>query len=558
MMYSAKDILESLKTRSAGSRWGIGVAAWYLKGLPHELWQKESDDPTTRLTYCDEAMADVEYITKSIKDGPDITPGAVLEYDCVLTSRRRDRDGDILEPKGMDIDERMPLLWQHIQTSPIGKHVKVLEQSDSVVRCKFAIADTELGRDAATLVRFGALRKSHGFKPIEFRPAEVAKAADGRETVRGWHVLKGAVMEGSLVSIPSNLDGNIYAVYEKEFDGLCTAFSRGQLQNEHVKAWAKSLYDRRPTIVAGFGTNSDRLQDRYFFNELAERWQDRVTKKFVSAAEVGVQTATAAPAEDKMGKPGETKGESKVGVMADTGGGAAMDNRRCTACGGRLDQTDTCQQCGQIQPKEPSDEQKAFGIKRLAGTGFIPGSWEATEMVLQSQVKSYLTEKGASNLDGAAIFVHSTFADKCVVCVFSGPDGENKTYEMKWSAAESGPKFFGQPVAIDNPAAVDRFYADLAAKCSGKANSAASSAASVDDDDEDEDEQAKKKDESAAKSAGDVDLEAQARALIAKSFQALGDEGQRAIKALEMVAKAADVLKQQRDAEEMQQLLGDL
>lgn len=262
-----EELLADIRERKAASAFGIGVASVYVSAMgscldgaglcPLEVfklasadrWQKELADASGRLVYSDESTTVFE---KSVREGGDIAAGAVLEYDCILSSKRQDRDRDIVEQKGgLELDPRQPALWQHIQLSPIGKMVRMLEQTDTYTKCRYAIADTALGRDAATLVKFGALRKSIGFKPSEFSPLEIVKNAEGRDVVRGWHIKKAIGLEGSLVSIPANADANILATYAKEFDGVATAFSRDALKEPSVKHWAKGLYDRRPVQVPG-------------------------------------------------------------------------------------------------------------------------------------------------------------------------------------------------------------------------------------------------------------------------------------------------------------------
>lgn len=268
------ELLESIRTRKAAhigaSAYGISVASAYLSAMAPcltggdlcptklfklasgDLWAKELADAAERMTFCSAAMADPDLLSKSVREGTGIASGAVLEYDCILSSKNKDRDGDIIEQKGgLDIDLKMPLLWQHIQVSPIGKHVALLDQDEFTTKSRFAIADTELGRDAAVLVKFGALRKSHGFKPGEFAPLEIVKGGDGRDVVKGWHIKKAKCMEGSLVSIPANPDTAILQTYEKEFDGIATAHSRGLLKNALVKHWAKGVFDARPVQSSG-------------------------------------------------------------------------------------------------------------------------------------------------------------------------------------------------------------------------------------------------------------------------------------------------------------------
>ncbi len=133
--------------------------------------------------------------------------GIVLTFDAVVTSKRRDRDGDVLEPAGARIDPCCPLLWQHDPTRPIGRLLDVTRQDEQAVEARFAIADTPLGREAAKLVRFGSLRISHGFQPTKFEPLDEGGEADPFD--QGWHVLEYDVLEVSLVSIPSNVDAVI-------------------------------------------------------------------------------------------------------------------------------------------------------------------------------------------------------------------------------------------------------------------------------------------------------------------------------------------------------------
>lgn len=267
MAMEMQDLLDSLDGRDL--IYGISTAAKHIGGIapclsgsgscPKDvfgladaaLWTKELEESVNRLVYAIEKMHQNDVIEKSIRDGSGIQSGAVLEYDCVLSARAKDLDGDVLWQKGgMEIDPKMPLLWQHIRLQPIGKHLKVLDQDEDVTKASFAIADIPLGRDAAVLLKFGALRKSHGFIPREFRPNSVKKV-DGKTIVTGWDVLKSYCVEGSLVSVPANPRADILKVYAKEFDGVCTAHSRGMLKSPAVVAWSKSVFDSRPSMELG-------------------------------------------------------------------------------------------------------------------------------------------------------------------------------------------------------------------------------------------------------------------------------------------------------------------
>ena len=123
------------------------------------------------------------------------TPGSILDFEAVISTSKRDRDFDTLLASGGEIDERAALLWQHNPDKPIGRLVRVTEQNDKRVCGHFAIADTALGRDAKTLIEFGALRISHGFKPIKAEPHK-----DGMgHVISAWKCL-----EISVVSVPAN------------------------------------------------------------------------------------------------------------------------------------------------------------------------------------------------------------------------------------------------------------------------------------------------------------------------------------------------------------------
>lgn len=165
-----------------------------------------------------------------------LTDGAVMEFDCVVTSKSRDRDGDILEPAGAIIDPKMPLLWQHSPWEPIGKFLAILNRNEEIVKIRCMIANTELGRDAAMLVKAGCLRISHGFAPIEYQPL---KDDNGRD-MGGWHITKYAMMEVSLVSIPSNVDAEI------------SAWNSGKFHHPLTKSWANFLAANRKKSVSGF------------------------------------------------------------------------------------------------------------------------------------------------------------------------------------------------------------------------------------------------------------------------------------------------------------------
>lgn len=176
-------------------------------------------------------------------DGPkEVADGAIMQFQNVLTSKSQDRDGDILDPMGANIDPKSPLLWQHMPMMPCGKLVKTLAINEQMVATECAIAGTSLGHDAALLVEFGGLRISHGFVPVDY---DQRKDANGN-SLPGWDIKRYNVLEVSLVSIPSNPDAVI------------TAFSKGKLASPFAKSWGEALYKKRPAM--GKGVNVDSLK----------------------------------------------------------------------------------------------------------------------------------------------------------------------------------------------------------------------------------------------------------------------------------------------------------
>lgn len=244
-----QDLLTSVRARSGRSR--LLTADRYFREMencfgggacPAQLfesastgdWRRALKEAESRLVWCDRAGS-VDTVAASEQQTAARVPTAALEFDAVITTTRRDRDRDVMESSGADVDPQAVLLWQHVPLLPIGRLVEVIEQTSSLVKARLAIADTALGRDAATLAAFGALRISHGFQPLDFEalPDE------------GWHFKKFEILEISLVSVPSNRDAVI------------TALGRDKLHSTFIKQWATALHRSRPVLGRGTKFDSD-------------------------------------------------------------------------------------------------------------------------------------------------------------------------------------------------------------------------------------------------------------------------------------------------------------
>lgn len=488
---TTEEFLKSISGRAVGL-YGAASASLFVQSIHQQSpraellslasddrWEKELKDASGRVVWSDEGQ---EILEKSLADGAGITPGSILEYDAVLSSRRRDRDNDILEPKGITVDTKMPLLWQHLQLQPIGKLVKVLSQDDERLVCKFAIADTALGRDAATLVRFGALRKSHGFKPVpgQFEPVEILKGTDGNPLrdkdgnllVKGWHIKQANTYEGSLVSIPANADGVVTQVYEKQFSGVATAFSRNELKTELVKCWAKSIYDKRPTVVPGV-TLDTKSADASASGGASWKCDNCGTSNVVSSVPDGVDLATI-----KCAICGQPKSAEKSHQPAGTKAGRAISKANEQKLRDALAQlTAILDDAGlSDDPQDQMADSVSEGLDVVLGKGFVaagqkslelatksswddegdllPGSYEYLASKLQEQAGRYLmSQMLITSIDSGYVRTMATFPSEAIVCFrdWSQSPTINKCYRIAYTVDQDGmPKFSGtaQPVEI--------------------------------------------------------------------------------------------------------------
>lgn len=158
--------------------------------------------------------------------------GTIMVVENIVTTAKKDRDGDILETGGAKVDPKMPLLWQHNPMQPIGKMLAVLDHTKSRLKVLTALVDCcDLSNDAAKMIEADMMRISHGFRPLKFEPIKSDEA--------GFRVQEFEVMEESLVSVPANTDA------------IITMASRGKFHSPWVKSWAERLRkEGRPTTVS--------------------------------------------------------------------------------------------------------------------------------------------------------------------------------------------------------------------------------------------------------------------------------------------------------------------
>lgn len=193
----------------------------------------------SKLVFSNSDMVILKGNPKRVKSGEQQASPAtglvpILNIDLVATSSRRDRDGDVLHPEGAIVDPMMPLLWQHNPVQPIGKMNKLLSQDASKITMNVGVADTSLGRDAAYLAEFGALRFSHGFRPLKYAVLQGATEDDP-----GFEVFSYEMLEISLVSVPANPDA------------IVIALQKGKLESGEAKALATKMFGSRKQVFKG-------------------------------------------------------------------------------------------------------------------------------------------------------------------------------------------------------------------------------------------------------------------------------------------------------------------
>ncbi len=169
----------------------------------------------------------------------ELPKNTLMVFKHVLTTSKKDRDGDILRTEGMTVDPKMLLLWQHVHTMPIGKMLKEVEHNTkrlSLISCIIDI--NEICHDAAVMVDNDMGRFSHGFTAFEF---DKVKGPDGDE-VGGFDVKRGEIMEESLVSVPANTDAETQEV-------LLSLIEGGKLTSPIMKDVGRGLRDMRAIRV---------------------------------------------------------------------------------------------------------------------------------------------------------------------------------------------------------------------------------------------------------------------------------------------------------------------
>lgn len=269
---------------------------------------------------------------RKMLDGAELPKHAMLAFAHVLTTPREDRDGDVLETSGAVLDEKMPLLWQHVHALLIGKMVKIVEHNDQRLKLVSVLLDiNDLTADACKYFEAEALRFSHGFRALDF--TERNKEAAG---LTGFRVKRFEIMEESAVSVPSNIEAEVELL------------SRGKLKSPLFIAHAKAMQKMLPKIHAGvsmqFGSFSD-----------LQKAVDGGLVKLPQGSKITVEAGDARTDADAETESGERAGhdhhtKSAYGYCPHCGS-KGVSRERC------LDGNDTCEN-GHIYPSKSALEKE--------------------------------------------------------------------------------------------------------------------------------------------------------------------------------------------------------
>ena len=328
--------------------------------------------------------------------GIEVPKNTLMIFKHVLTTPRKDRDGDVLRTEGAKVDPKMLLLWQHVHTLPIGKMLKVLEHNSKTLTMLTAIVDiNELSHDSAVMIENKMGRFSHGFRALSF--CDLKEEPGSTTGYNGFDVKEFEVMEESLVSVPANPDAEQQEILLDLIEG-------DKLSSSMMKSFGRRLrsMQKTTTVAGGF-----------------------VEKKSEKSNETGTGCGC------KGGGSGEQNAASGSSKEADAAG---------TPKSSEADESSE----GLTGSKSASGEKSFYGP--------LPNSWEDTQEALRKNLRSFLITNGSmiENKDDGPYsysWILGTDASKCVACVESS--GKTTYYQINWEKDLSGlAQFIGSPKEV--------------------------------------------------------------------------------------------------------------
>lgn len=362
-----------------------------LEGESQTIWTPESEN-----VQLEKATSKASF--KVVAGDLDVPANSLIVMRHVLTSARKDRDGDILHPDGATVDSGAPLLWQHIWTMPVGKVVGIVEQTPEVLKVVSAVVDlkNQLTADIAELVDANVLRFSHGFQ---------AKRFTQMKNGGGLDITEYEIMEASLVSVPSNVD----AVVEM--------YAKGTVKSAEVGLFAKGL-------------------------------SNLLRRNLGVGMEFSEKTTSVDPGQGEDPEEPETQEESTPGEETPEGGKSEGESKESgTGCG-----------CGGKKSGEPGTKDlQTLELKRITdsstksiGYGMFEGSYEWILRCLQNTAKSWLTGGGVNCTD-RFVWNVATFPDCAIFCAehySSGSPNEHLFFKGKYEISDGVMRFTEAPEAV--------------------------------------------------------------------------------------------------------------
>ena len=189
----------------------------------------------------------------------ELPKNTLMVFKHILTSPKKDRDGDTLRTQGARPDPNMLMIYQHQHSLPIGKMLGIHEHTSKKLSPISAIVDiNDLAHDSAVMIDNKMGRFSHGFKALDFSENK-GTDSDGR-AASGFDIKSFEIMEESLVSVPSNTDAEVEEV-------IFSLVSGGKMTSTLMKSYGKTIKSRRNLTLNVPGDYSaysgDVTQDEY-------------------------------------------------------------------------------------------------------------------------------------------------------------------------------------------------------------------------------------------------------------------------------------------------------
>lgn len=138
------------------------------------------------------------------------------EFEVILSMPTLDRDGEIIDAKAFEpLPASVPFHAFHDFSDPIGRAAPYYD--GDVLKAKGFFASTPRAQEIRTLVADGII----GHTSVGFMPPVRDVKEDGVV-----HILKGELLEGSFVSVPSNRDAAVL---------LAKSFAEGLLTPDEIR-----------------------------------------------------------------------------------------------------------------------------------------------------------------------------------------------------------------------------------------------------------------------------------------------------------------------------------